>query len=99
MATGDSVGTLVSKTNNSTLDIQPGVGAEWFVHSLFSEQGLSMEVYRVDDATGTNKKKTMTLVGGEAQRLTMRVTNDRWIQLKNVSGSTQFIGYEGVITK
>lgn len=98
MAVADAVGTLVSKTNNSTLDIQPGSGAEWFIQNLFSEQGMSIEVYRVDDAAGTNKKKVMTLVGGEVQ-VGMRATNDRWIQLKNVSGSTQFIGYDGVVTK
>lgn len=99
MAFGDAVGALTSTANNATLDIHPGSGVEWFITSIFSEQGLAIEVYRVDDAAGTNKKKTMTTVGGEVQSLTMRATNDRWIQLKNVSGSTQFIGYEGSISK
>ena len=98
MAVGDAVGVIVSKTNNSTLDIKPGAAVEWFIQNLIAEQGLAMEVYRVDDAAGTNKKKTITLVGGEVQ-VGMRVREDFWIQLKNVSGSTQFIGYDGVITK
>lgn len=99
MAVGDTVTAFVSKTNNSTLDIQPAAGVEWLIHTLLAEQGLSTEVYQVDDAAGTNKKKTDTLQGGSVHGLTFRVTNVGWIQLKNVSGSTQFIGYHGVITK
>lgn len=103
MAVGDAVTALVSKTNNSTLDIQPSSGVEWLIQNLFSEvQAVgttpSIEVYRVDDAAGTNKKKTMILLGGEVAAV-VRVTNVGWIQLKNISGSTQFIGYDGVITK
>lgn len=99
MAVGDTVTALVSKANNATLDIQPGSGVEWFIHTLVSEQGLKIEVYLVDDAAGTNKKLIDTTTGGSVHGLTYRVTNVGWIQLKNTSGSTQFIGYQGVITK
>ena len=99
MAVGDTVTALVSKTNNSTLDIQPSAGVEWFIHTLVSEQGLKIEVYAVDDAAGTNKKLVDTTLGGTLHGLTFRVTNVGWIQLKNTSGSTQFIGYQGVVTK
>lgn len=104
MAVGDTVTALVSKTNNSTLDIQPGSGVEWFVHTIFSQQQTlgvtpSIEIYQVDDAAGTNKKLTDTFLGGSVHGLTFRVTNIGWIQLKNISGSTQFIGYHAVITK
>ena len=102
MPVSAAVNALVSKTNNSTLDIKPGAGAEWLIHTLISEQQASnvtpsIEVYRVDDASGTNKKKTMTLLGGEVETR-IHVTENSWVQLKNISGSTQFIGYDGVIT-
>jgi len=99
MAVGDSVNALVSKTNGSSLDIQPGASVEWLVHTIIAEQGLAVEIYVGDDASYTNVKKIDTIGGGSVHQLTWRVTNTAPMRIKNVSGSTQFVGYNGVITK
>jgi hypothetical protein len=97
MAVGDAVVGWASKTNNSTTDITPGSGAEWFIHTLMSAPGKSMEVYLTED--GSTFTLLDTLTGGAVHALTFRLTNTIWMRLKNVSGGTAYNGYEGVVTK
>lgn|SRR5262245_4826835 len=98
MAVGDNVGTFSSVANNGTKDLQPASGIHWTVTTLIPEQGLKTEVYLCDDASGTNKKLIRTIYE-DTHALTYQLRNDLWIQLKNVSGATQFLGYMGKETK
>ena len=98
MAAGDAVIAWESKAANATLDIQPAGTAQWQIQVIKSEQGKPVEVYQLDDAAGTNKKLDNMVEGGSVQ-VTHRVTNAKWIQLKNVAADARFIGYEAVETK
>src|SRR5262245_44393062 len=98
MAIGDNVGTFSSVANNGTKAVQPSSAIHWTITTLVCEQGLKTEVYLADDASGTNKKLVETLYGVR-HALTWQLRNDLWLELKNVSGSTQFLGFMGKETK
>jgi hypothetical protein len=100
MAVGDAVNAFTSTANNANLDVQPGSGVEWFIHTVYGEEALgAYEIWRGDDASFTNSKKVRTVAAGDVHGLTYRVTNAKPMRIKNVSGATQFLGYDGVITK
>src|SRR5262245_57197304 len=99
MAIGDTVTNWVPLDNNATLDVGPGTGIEWLIHTLLSESGKSMEVYWV----GGGSPGTYTLVdthpGGSVHALTFRLNETYRMRLKNVSGGTAYVGFQGVVTK
>src|SRR5262245_26096761 len=98
MAVGDNIGTFSSVANNGTKAVQPSSSIHWTVTTLICEQGLKTEVYLADDASGTNKKLLETIYTPQ-HALTYQLRNDLWLELKNVSGSTQFLGFMGKETK
>lgn len=96
MAVGDSVTSHSSIANNASLTIQPGsAGVEWMIHNLLL--GGAWELYKTD---GSN---TILVdygsMAGMKQRLTLKSTYTEYYSLKNVSGGTVYMGYEGVIWK
>lgn len=95
MAAGDVVSSLTSTANNGTLSAQPGSGVEWVLHNVYF--GGAMELYYTD---GTNSIKidSDTTLGARLGTV-FHVNNTRYIQIKNVSGGTVYLGYDGVITK
>lgn len=99
MSVGDSVSDLQSLASDGTLDIQPAVGAEYLIHTIFSGQGKALEVYVAGAGSPTLYALVDSLSGGSAHSLTLRVTNSTYLRLKNVSGGTAYVGYMGVVTK
>ena len=95
MAVGDAVSGYASVANNGTTTIQPGASIEWLIHTLFSESGAQLTVQMTD---GTDKTVDV-LAGGSVHGLTWRLTNSIYMKIKNTSGGTVYIGYQGVITK
>lgn len=97
MAVADTVTNWASKANNATTDVQPGSSIEWLIHTLLSGSAKSVEVYMTED--GSTFTLVDTIAGGSVHGLTWRLTNTTWMRLKNVSGGTAYVGYQGVVTK
>lgn len=96
MAVGDVVTIIpTSKANNDVLDMRPSSGVEWVIHNYVYSGG--MELYKTD-GTNSIKVDSDTTNGGRIG-VYLHCTNAVWYQLKNVSGSTAFLSYDGVQTK
>ena len=95
MAVGDVVNGLSSVSNGSYLDIVPGTGVEWVIHNIY--WGNAVECYFYD---GTNDVKfdSDTTYGGRIGAV-FHCTETKRIRIKNVSGLSQYIGYDGIQTK
>lgn len=80
--------TLVA--NNLTLDIKPLSGM-WTIHNL--SYGGAMELYKTD---GTNSIKVQSdPSGGGCLSYMLHCTPISWYQLKNVSGASAYMSYDG----
>lgn len=98
MAVGDVALTYESVANNaSTTGSRPGSSVEWIIHTIHAPLGSAIEVYITD---ATNATKVHDFPNGGAQHgLMWAVTHDYYITIKNVSGSTVYVGMNGKITK
>jgi hypothetical protein len=94
MAVGDVQTAISSVANNAFLDIKPTTG-EWVVHNIL--YGASMELYKTD-GTNSIKVDSDASAGGRIG-VYLHCTNLVWYQLKNVSGSSAILSYDGVQTK
>jgi len=96
MAVGESVITMSSIANNAYLTIQPSAGTEYMISNIHSNG--SIEIYYSD---GTNRilfEKIITSPYATALQK-LFTNNTYYIQVKNVSGSTNYIGYSGIQVK
>ena len=98
MPAGDTVIAHTNIANGSSLTIRPALsGPEWMITNLFMFQGGSWELYRTD---GTNSMLIMNGNGvGSLQRRSMIATWAVYFTLKNTSGITATLGYDGVVIK
>lgn len=95
MAVGDATVGLSSIASASYLTIQPGAGVEWIIHNLYYPDAV--EIYLSD---GTNEIKfDFDISAGGRLGYVFHVTNTHYLRVKNVSGATMYIGYDGVVTK
>lgn len=96
MAIGDAV--VVASTsvaNNAYLTIQPGAGIEWVIHNVHVPNTAAIEMYMTD---GTNDILTDKNTGGWLGYF-MHLTNAQYMKIKNVSGGSIYMKYDGIITK
>lgn len=96
MAVGDTVTAVTSTANGAYLTIQPGSGAEWIVHNITVPEGTSAELYKYD---GSNEIKIDTITGGGWLGYFFHCTNSIYYRVKNTSGSTAYLGYDGIVSK
>lgn len=95
MAVGDAAIYWGSVANDASLSVQPSSGVENVIHN-FTYAG-KVEIYRTD---GTNSVLILRDdVAGAILGLALHVTNSNYITVKNKSGSTMYIGADGVVTK
>lgn len=99
MAQGDVVTIApTSLTNGSLYNIQPGSGVEWTIHNIVF--GGAVEVYKTDSLTGVNAIKWATSnANGGFMNTFLHCTNTVWYQIKNVSGGTIYVSYDGTQSK
>jgi hypothetical protein len=96
MANGDQITVApTSVANNGFLNIQPPPGAEWKILNL--EYSGAMELYKTDGVNSIKVNNDTT--GGGMLSVSLGATNGVYWQLKNVSGATAFLSYDGVQTK
>lgn len=95
MSAGDSVKAHDNIANNSSKVIQPGANAEWMLQNFYF--GGSWELYRTD---GTNAVLIDSGVkGGSLQNRRMIATNSIYYTIKNVSGGSAVMGFDGIVIK
>ncbi len=97
MASGDAVNILTVTTAGSTLNIIPTAGAEWIIHNIIIPDGLStgVELYYV-------KASDKILIGTFKRSLIMcnfHVTYTYYLQMKNLEGTSQYLGADGIVMK
>lgn len=96
MAAGDAVVALsASLANNSFLDLQPSGTVEWVIHNIYTPEGAAYELYWYD---GTNSLKIDHDAAVGRYNLQIHTTNAKYLRIKNVSGSSQNVGYDGIVT-
>jgi hypothetical protein len=96
MTVGDAV--VVASTsvaNNAYLTIQPGAGAEWIIHNIHAPSTAAIELYVTD---GANDILTDSNTGGWLGYY-IHLTNAQYLKVKNVSGGTIYMKYDGIISK
>jgi cytoskeletal protein RodZ len=96
MGVGDVKSGISSVASGEYLDIRPPSGEEWVIHNI-THNG-AVELYFTD---GTNTIGPIDSDAGAGGWLNFNfhVTNSCWYRVKNVSGTTQLIGYDGIQTK
>lgn len=94
MAINDVVSDTQSIADTAYLTIQPGVGVEWSIHNIDFAGAVQISKY---DGTDEVVFRIETAAGEYA--CVRHVTNGQYLRVKNVSGGTLVIGYDGVQTK
>ena len=95
MAVGDVTCDLQSIANGSYLDIQPGSGVEWVIHNITFAGASELHYY-----DGSNDITADTSAGaGMLANMALHCTNSKRYRVKNTSGGSIYISYDGVITK
>jgi hypothetical protein len=96
MAVGDAV--VVASTsvaNNASMTLQPSSGIEWVIHNIYAPSTAAIEIYMTD---GSNAILVDKNTGGYLGYF-LHLTNAQYMTVKNVSGGTVYMKYDGIITK
>jgi len=95
LTVGDVKSGISSVADAGYLDVQPPSGEEWVVHNIYHEESVQLELY-----DGTNSLVFDSVTGkGIYAKFNFHVRNAVRIRVKNISGATKLIGYDGVQTK
>lgn len=94
MALRDVRSGISSVNNDAYLDIQPSSTEEWAVHNIYFAGAVEMYFY-----DGSNELLFASEpAAGVYACHDFHCTNTRRIRVKNKSGSSMLIGYDGVLT-
>lgn len=96
MALGDVYNSIsASVANDAYLTIQPSAGVEASIHNIYVPESSGVEIYYSD---GVNDVLVVSNTGS-LYSTQFHVTNTYYIRVKNVSGSSINLGYDGIVTK
>ena len=98
MARGDVVADVVSLSDNTNHDIQPGSGVEWIIKSLSLGDNVNC-LLRGYDGTNVAAGWDGVQSGNVAGVCTIPINNTNYVQMRNSTGSTTPLAYFGIITK
>jgi hypothetical protein len=95
VAVGDVVSAFSTAVGaGSFVDIQPSGTLEWVIHNIYHENDAALQWY-----DGTNSIEFDIVTGAHAWvKQNFHVTNSRRIRIRNAAGSSQDIGYDGIVT-
>lgn len=94
MTVGQAVTAVTSTADDASLLIQPTSGVEWIIHNIAAPDDAEIEIYFTD---GTNDILVLSNIGGYIDGH-FHVTNSKYYKIKNVSGGTIYLGYDGIIS-
>lgn len=83
-----------SVADDNYLDLQPASGVEWVVHNI--KWSDDIEIYSYD---GTNAIKIFAATDFGFLPCEFHCSNTKYYRVKNVSGGSQYISFDGVISK
>jgi hypothetical protein len=95
VAAGDVYAGISSIANNAYLDIQPSSGVEAVIHDVYYAGAVEFHFY--DGTNDINFDSDSS--AGARLGMTWHCTNSVRVRIKNTSGGTMLIGYDGVQTK
>lgn len=97
MAKGEVVSAgPTSVADDAFLDTQPAAGTEVTIHNLYLPPAASgYELHWYDGSTS----QMIDTLSGPLYNCMFHVTNTRRIRVKNVVGSSQNLGYDGIQSK
>ena len=80
--------------NGQTLNIMPSmVGVEWIIHNIIVPFGSTCELYKTD---GTNTIKIAN-ISTSLLSYNFHCNISSYYTIKNVSGSTIYVAYDGIV--
>ena len=95
MVVGDAVITIETVANGASITIQPTGTVEYVIHNIYVPTTADIEMYRGDG--------TLTILSdantGSLYNFFFHASNTQYITIKNVSGASIEIGYDGTVTK
>lgn len=94
MAIGQAVIDSATVADGSSIDIQPTGTENWVIHNILVPEDAEIELYFFDGSTSTKLES----VTGSYFDVHLHVKNAKYYKVKNVSGGSIIIGYDGVIT-
>jgi hypothetical protein len=95
MAVGDVVAAKNATAGSGTFTIQPGSGAEWVIHNIYVSGKCDVKV-----TDGTTSVTIESPAGAQwLSNLQVHLTNGEYLQITDTSGSTNDMGYDGVVSK
>ena len=93
----DTVSGTVSIAADSTINIRPSTtDEEWIIHNIYTSLGNLIEIYRWND-TGTTSQILIAKTSSTLSAVYYHCTTTGYLIIKNKSGSTIYVGYDGVI--
>lgn len=93
MAVGKMIGGLISVPAGEMLDIQPPPDVEYVVHNIIAPSGCPIEL-RFGSSTADVLVDAATT---SIMDVHLHMSHDVYYKIKNQSGATALIGYDGVI--
>jgi hypothetical protein len=97
LAIGDTVTDWEDTANGAAMTVQPGAGVEWLIHTIEIE-AAPCSVQRTKDGATWTTLDTYD-APGSYHGLMHRANNTDYFRILNNSGSTNFVGYNAVVTK
>ncbi len=93
-AVGSAMCSQTSLTTGTSLEIRPAGSYESIIHNLYVPDGYNVELYRSNGSVDI----LLTTLTGSWFAYYWHCTNGSFLKLKNVSGSTISVGYDGIYT-
>jgi len=95
MPLGSVVSNNQSVADAAFLSIKPTTGNEWVIHNIYVPEGNDVELYWTDDSNDS----LVDTNDGSWLNYHWHVTAGFYLKVKNVSGGSIYIGYDGIQTK
>lgn len=95
MAISDMTYNQVAVLNGQSMDIKPSTsGIEWIIHNVIIPFGSACQLYQTD---GTNSVLVMN-TSMSLLSYNLHCCTASYYKVTNISGSTIYLGYDGVIS-
>jgi hypothetical protein len=94
MAIGQAVINSASVADAGVISIRPAEDVEWVIHNILVPEGADIQIIYYDGSTAT----VLESATGSYFDVHFHTTYAKYYQVKNVSGGSKIIGYDGVVT-
>jgi hypothetical protein len=91
-----TIGETTQVAHLSSLNVRPAIDEEWVIHNIYIPIGSTVEIYRWNDI-GTTPEILITKVSNSMLFQSFHCTLDEFIIVKNISGASIYISYDGVV--